>query len=271
MHPRLAYGDGAKINVTSPFLNGYDVIFAGTSAATEPLVYLDDGVVNTLNSLVESGHSASAMAFGEMLIYPPNQGNLVIANGIHLSYGDLTITFANGGSATINGSSNITNNSMFNALGGRYQADPYILNGRLTVSNGSTADFSHAPLQGSGTIDVEAGATVDVNKVAAGLNVDLNGGTLVATNNYGSGLSFLGAIHQAPAGTTDVLYATAATHEVFHGSTGMLDLLDQTGAAVASIKFAGASTLYTTPDGHGGMAITTTHHIGSLPTVFDPH
>jgi hypothetical protein len=269
-HPSVTYGNGARINVTSPFLNGDNVIFTGTSAATEPLVYLDDGVVNTLNSLAVTGHSASALAFGEILIYPPNPGNLVIANGIHLSYGDLTITFANGGSATLNGISSVTNNSTFDALGGRYQADPYILNGSLTVSNHSTADFSFAPLQGGGTVDIETGATVDVSRVAAGLNIDLNSGTLVASNTYGA-MSFLGTIHEAAAGTTDVLNATTAVKEVLHASTGMLDLLDQAGTTVAALKFAGASTLYTTPDGHGGMDITTTHHTGSLPTVFLPN
>ena len=49
---------------------------------------------------------------------------------------------------------------------------------------------------------------------------------------------------------------------------GTLDLLNRTGANVAELKFAGASTLYATADGGGGMDITTAHHIGSLPTIF---
>jgi hypothetical protein len=55
---------------------------------------------------------------------------------------------------------------------------------------------------------------------------------------------------------------------VFHRSTGTLDLLNSTGGNVAELRFSGASTLYATADGSGGMDITTAHHIGSLPAIF---
>ena len=66
------------------------------------------------------------------------------------------------------------------------------------------------------------------------------GGTLVVDPHYRPTLAFLGTISEAPGGVVDVLNATTAVEEIFHRSTGMLDLLDKTGAAVASLKFAGS-------------------------------
>jgi hypothetical protein len=76
-----------------------------------------------------------------------------ITPSTHLSFGNLELGSANGGTWTIDGRSTITNGSTFTASGGRLEADPFILNGRMTVSKGSTADFLTAPVQGSGTID----------------------------------------------------------------------------------------------------------------------
>jgi hypothetical protein len=84
-------------------------------------------------------------------------------------------------------------------------------------------------------------------------------------------MSFLSSTHEAAGGEIDVLNATGANLEVFHRTTGMLDLYHSgsgPSALLASLKFAGDSSLYTTPDGHGGMDITTAHHVGSLPAIF---
>ena len=139
----------------------------------------------------------------------------------------------------------------------------------MDVSSGATASFQPAPLQGNGTIDVDQGGTVDVARVVAGLHMDVDRGGTLVVGSYGSpALGFLGTINEAPGGVVDVLSAPGAVSEIFHRSTGTLDLLNRTGANVAELKFAGASTLYATADGGGGMDITTAHHIGSLPTIF---
>ena len=89
------------------------------------------------------------------------------------------------------------------------------------------------------------------------------GGKLVTSSD----LNFLGTIHEASTGTTDVLNTTNAVEEVFHRSTGVLDLLNKADIDVAELKFAGAWNLDTTPDGQG-YEHTTAHHMGSLPTIF---
>jgi hypothetical protein len=60
--------------------------------------------------------------------------------------------------------------------------------------------------------------------------------------------------------------AADATQEIFHRSTGLLDLVNGSGTTVAALKFSGDRTLFTTPNRSGGMDITTTHHATSLPT-----
>ena len=68
----------------------------------------------------------------------------------------------------------------------------------MLVSNGSTANFSAALLQGSGhnVIDVEGKSTVDVNHVSAGALIEVLNGTLVDRNDNGAGnrMQFLGTI-----------------------------------------------------------------------------
>jgi hypothetical protein len=72
--------------------------------------------------------------------------------------------------------------------------------------------------------------------------------------------------------------ATSATREIFHQASGVMDLLNKSGAQVASVQFAPssheyASTLDLRP-GNGGtvtgsMEITTNPHFpGNLPTTF---
>jgi hypothetical protein len=66
------------------------------------------------------------------------------------------------------------------------------------------------------------------------------GGKLVTS----SGLNFLGTIHEASAGTTDVLNTTNAVEEVFHRSTGVLDLLNKADIDVAEQGRAAQPALY---------------------------
>jgi hypothetical protein len=275
--PSVTYGNGAVIyaqalfagQVSAPYLNGYNVILDGTSAAGGPVVYINNQVINTLNNITVDGSSATAMAYGGLIVYPPDSPALTITHGIDLSFGNLTTGSAVGGSGTLDGNSIVTNHSVLTAIGGRYFAAPLVLNGHMSVSNGSTANFSLLPLQGAGTLEIDAGGTVDVTRVVAGLHLDVDRGGTLVVGSYGSpALGFLGTINEAPGGVVDVLSAPGAVSEIFHRSTGTLDLLNRTGANVAELRFAGASTLYATADGGGGMDITTAHHIGSLPTIF---
>ena len=266
-HPSVTYSSGI---VTNPAIDGDNVILAGTqiSFQTGPVVLFSDGKNHVLNSIVEHG-SPGSLAAGLMDIFPPLNSNVTITHGLHLSFGNLELGSANGGTWAIDGRSTITNGSTFTASGGRLEADPFILNGRMTVSHGSTADFLTAPVKGSGTIDVGAGSTVDLDRVTAGLHVDLAGGSLVTGQVFR--MAFLGTIHESASGSVDVMNTADATQEIFHRSTGMLDLVNGSGTTVAALKFSGDPTLYTTPNGSGGMDITTTHQAASLPTIVMPH
>ena len=266
MRKNVTYGNGAAINVTTPYLNGYNLTLDGTSEASQPFVrFVDTNVLNTLNSINVFGCSEHAMAFGTVLMNPFDQPGLIITNGVHLSHGNLTLGSSDGGTTTIGGLSVVIDHSDFTAWGGRYHADATVLKGAMIVANGSTADFSNASLQGNGTIYMVDDSTLDVRQVSAGLHMDvLNGGTLVVND----GMGFQGTIYETPNAVTDVLNAKTAVKEIFHQSTGVLDLVNQIGADVASLKFAGAATLYTTPNVAGGMDITTGHHVGSLPVIF---
>jgi hypothetical protein len=263
---RVVYGNGVVVNLTTPFLNGDDIVFAGTGTGSS--VIIDDGAVNTWDTLAVTGRSAHAEAHGSVQFNYPNSGSLVLTHGISLSYGNLFLSSQAGGSYTLNGNSVVTNNSTLNTYGGRYQAVPVVLNGNMVVSKGSTADLSHTPLQGNGSIFVSTGATVDLDRVVAGINVYMGDGTVVYSNLPYHRMQFLGAVHEGPFGTTDVLNASNAVEEIFNRSTGVLDLLSGYGTTVAELRFAGGYDLYTTPDGRGNMDITTAHHQGSLPTIF---
>ena len=260
--------------VTNPVINGYEVTFAGAGpgvySGDVPTLVFSDGANHTLTSIIETGHSAQALSYGVAEFSYPRAGNATITYGIHLSYGNLAIGSANGGTWTINGVSTITNDSVLNAWGGRNHADPLVINGWMTVSHGSTADFSFAPVQGRGMIDIESGGTVTADRIAAGLHIYVGcDGKLVTGTVFK--MAFLGTIHETASGVVEVPNAKTVTSELFDRSTGVLDLLDKSGAVVDRLKFSGAHMLYTTPDGHGGMDITTAHHAGSLPVFFAHH
>jgi hypothetical protein len=88
-----------------------------------------------------------------------SSGNLTLTHGISLSNGHLGIENDAGGTVTLNGASTITTDSQFAALGGPGPFAPpgsYVLNGSLTVSHGSIANFQDATLRGPGTINIGA-------------------------------------------------------------------------------------------------------------------
>jgi hypothetical protein len=96
-------------------------------------------------------------------------------------------------------------------------------------------------VRGHGTIGIESGSTVDVDRVVAGLRINLDSGTLVDTRllPWYPGASFLATVHEAAAGVVDVLNASAAVKETFDIRTDMLSLLNESNGIVASVQFAG--------------------------------
>ncbi len=103
----------------------------------------------------------------------PMNASLTLTHGVSLSYGNLAIGGDTGGFVALDGASTVTNDSTFLATGGRYLNGPFVLNGSMTVSHGSTADFRHATLEGHGTVNIDAGSVVDMNTVLAGLHVNV--------------------------------------------------------------------------------------------------
>ena len=93
--------------------------------------------------------------------------------GMHVSYGDVTLGTGNGNSYTLSGVDTITNHSTFTAVGGRYSViglggTSVNLSGSMTVSDHSVANFSNALLAGHGTFDIEFGSIVDAKSIVAG-------------------------------------------------------------------------------------------------------
>jgi hypothetical protein len=260
-------GDAVNITLGRPSLNGDTIHLAGTNVGGEhqPDVNVEDGTNNTWNALDVDGTSASDHDYGTITLGPSHPGNVTFANGINVSYGILTLGSANGGAYIFNGNSYILNDSALIAQGGRYQSDPFIVNGTLGVSGGSTANFTTAPLEGHGTIDVVGSGTVDVGRVLAGLHMDVfKGGELIINN----GMQFQGTIVEDNGGGVDVLNAGSAVREVLHQATDTLDLLNKSGATVADLKFSGDPTLYAASDGRGGMDILTLPVLHPLPITF---
>jgi hypothetical protein len=136
----------------------------------------------------------------------------------------------------------------------------------ITVES-STADFSAAPLAGSGPVNIEFGSTVDVGTVRAGLNFHVDNGMLFL---QGADPSAFGAsITEGAQGKVVVTNAQSAAREIFHTATGTLDLLNKAGGVVEAIKFAAGSREYTSVGAGGQMDITTNAHAAhALPTTF---
>jgi hypothetical protein len=158
----VTYGNGAVFNVTTAYLNGYNLTLDGTSQVSLPFArFVDTDVLNTLNSVNVFGHCEHAMEFGMVLMNPFDQPGLIITNGVHLSHSNLTLGSSDHGTTTIGGLSVVANHSNFTGSGGRYRADVTVLKGAMIVAKGSTADFSNASLQGYGNIYAVGDSTLD--------------------------------------------------------------------------------------------------------------
>ncbi len=251
--------------------------FAGTSLASEPVVtipsfnYLNPTAVYEVNKISARGTAAHPV-YGEVNVAPISTG-FTIENGIHVSEGNVQLNRADGGIITLGGKSTVSHDSTVSVYGGRYQGDQLTFNNaKLTVSGNSTFDSHTSPLTGTGTIDIEHGSTLDTKGFTAGLHIN-DSGTLDFT--YGA-LPYPGA--QGPinlANNGDVHIGTGfgspstITSAVLHSATDFLDLLGPTAGAppLMSLQFSGDPKLYVTPDGHGGMDITTHHKANSLQTM----
>ena len=134
---------------------------------------------------------------------PSTGDNLTLTHGVTLSYGDLNIFGDIGGGVTLDGASTVTNDSTFTATGGRSLVSPFVLNGSMTVSNQSTADFHNATLEGHGTVNIEAGSTVDMSTVLRLRSMWPRAANSLAARQWSSptDLSFQGTINEAAGDT----------------------------------------------------------------------
>lgn len=224
-----------------------------------------------LNNVMADGWYPGHEAFGQVKLEGPYDGTVTIDYGVSLSFGHVTLGTVDGGAYVLNGASKVDNYSTFTAYGGRYgpmgDGDWFNVNGTMSVTNHSIADFDNATLAGTGTIHVSSSGTVDVNHIIAGLHMNVDkGGTLFLHNPNSAG-----RINLAAGGAVFVAGASDAMKEVFHEATGTLDLLNRSGVQVASLKFAPGSHEYTSAASfHGGLLEITTNHamVGNLHTTF---
>jgi hypothetical protein len=212
--------------------------------------------------------------YGKVIFNAPNAGTADFVHGVIASNANITLgtnppgnsLLGTEGKFILDGNSWIGDNSTLTAQSDRSGliglGDPYDLRGSLTVTNNSVADFKTAPLHGSGTINIEAGGTVDLQLLAAGLhaNVDKGGLLFLAQPNAA------GIINEAAGGTVAVV-GLGATHEIFHQASGVLDLLNKSGAQVASLQFAPGSHEYA-KQAPGGLMDITIGAAHALPTIF---
>jgi hypothetical protein len=276
----IRLGNNQSYTFLAPITVGpYPIIdFAATNPAQPAHVILGGPSTAGQNSRVwtlravdgvgEPGHKV----YGSVTIQP-YYGSVVLQQGVALSEANVTFGVNGGGAGpfVFNGASTVTDSSVLTANGGRYASlglgSPYVINGSMSVTNNSVANFANVTVKGPGTIHVGSGSTVDMQAIAAGLHVDVDKGgklSLLYPNSTGT-------INESAGGAVFIGGATTATKEVFHEASGTLDLLNKSGAQVASLKFAPGSHEYTsTAPIHGGLLEITTNPmmVGNLHTTF---
>jgi hypothetical protein len=274
--PQISIQADNDVTYTIPLINGYNVFLDGVDGNGGGLTFAD-GTGNTLNAIYVPGGDS-----GSVVVDPTS--SLTLTHGVSLSNGNLTINNLSVGAVTLDGASTVANESTFRAEGppGPFsQRGSFVLNGSLTVSNGSTANLQDAAVQGHGTVNIGAGNaeafgnTVLMDAVLAGIHVNVGKGSeLILQNlrNPGGAISFHGTISEAAGSTIEVYGAQTAVREIFHTATGTLDLLNKVGTQVASLQFAPGSREYTSisPNAQGQYATITTdaHAAHTLPTIF---
>ena len=269
-----AYGNYVRPQLTQK-LYGSDIKLKGTSLGVEPSVQVGKAGVTTypyIGSLILNG-SPEQHAYGDISLAILGT-NLAIAGGVHMSYGNLEIISGTHDATFLYGDSTITNNSSLLYGGGRYHNDPLYLNGTLTVDKHSTADIRNSTLLGNGTINIEGNSEVDIRALSDNISVNVDKGMLFVYGWNGPNPAH-GFIQEGSKGTIDIQTYGAANAQalMFHRDSGIVDLVDfrtlNSTGPITSIRLAGTQTAYATPDGHGGMDITTARHANSLPTIFE--
>ena len=181
---------------------------------------------------------------------PSTGDNLTLTHGVTLSYGNLNIFGDMGGTVTLDGASTVTNDSTFTATGGRSLVSPFVLNGSMTVSNQSTADFHNATLEGHGTVDIECWQHRRYEYRFGWASCQRGQGrriTLAACqwSIPGRICPFMAQSMKRPAHTSLFTERSRRSGRSFHTATGTLDLLNKAGAQIASLQFAPGSREYT--------------------------
>jgi hypothetical protein len=275
MHPPL-FGNGTELVVLNTSQLAADLAgsntlqLGGTNAAAQPVVSIDDGTTNTIGEIIVGASrqfNPHVAYFGEVIVDPFT--TLTVTHGVKLLHGSLLIANA-GVNVTLGGLSIVGDGSTLTLAGGRSQDDPITLNGILAVGGRSVVDSRDAPIQGGGLIDVEAGGTVDLNTVRAGLHIDVDRGGMLLLQDPLTGLppSMQGVIREGSGGLIVLDGAVGETKEVFHTATGVMDLLSAGGAVVAALDFAVGSREYAAIGAGGAVDISSTPIRGGLPVSF---
>jgi hypothetical protein len=274
----LQLGNSQSMTIPSPTDPPLAIQFTGTDPAHISIVTLGTIAGTTVwpiydvTAIGSPGHTV----YGAINLVPYSD-MIDIQHGVTVSNGNLSLGTMVGGKYTLDGNSVVTNNSTLTTYGGRYQVDPVFLNGKLTVANNSSADFSHGTLTGSGSVHIEDSSAVTMKTVLAGLHVDVDNGGKLSLLYPGNSV---GMIHEeagaqiyfgmTPMAAPNVL--KTVTSEIFHEASGMLDLLDQSNTQVASVQFTPGSREYVSHVSAMHMyslEITTTPIAGlGIPTTF---
>ena len=263
--------NGQSLTFTADQSGSDSLAFVGNTNASGQAPGASFVGANTLSGITDIG-SVGAPGEGALYLMPNSS---LTTGGLNVNGATLWINERPGASMTFNGTTQVANGSTLTAAGSG-GTGKYIVNGSMNIDGSSTVNMDYVAINGTGTLHLSGpDALLRAGTVGAGETVVLDGGMLSLTN----GLSFAGTITASSPATSriganssvDIYNAMGAVQETFNRSTGVLDLFNAAGGAVASLKFAGAGDLYATPTtglSTNYIAISSMHSASSLAATF---
>jgi hypothetical protein len=226
---------------------------------------------NALAYLVDAG-SEGAMGHGAIAV---DTGATLATNGMLVSSATMTLSERFGANLVLGGVSRVVHGSTLTATLFRGYGT-YTVNGVLAIDGSSTVNMNYVSVTGNGLFHLTGeDSLLRMGSVGADNTVVLDGGML----SLADGMNFHGTItDSAPSASrigtfssVDVYNAVSAVRETFNETTGMLNLFDASGSAVANLKFAGTGDLYAAPTtGLATNYVAITSHPGGLPVTITP-
>jgi hypothetical protein len=252
-------GDAAGVNYT---LTGGELDFQGPTAPQIPSTVYDIGTVDGYGD-IQVGNASNAVT--------------VVATGIQIQTGGLSITEATSGSAVanfvINGNSTLQQGSLqVEQVGAGAMVSGAVENdGTMTLDD---SQVQMGMLSGKGLLDLTNGSTVNLLGAASSETIDLSSGTLIVgpdASNHSNAMQFLAPVTDFGATSELTLAATHATAMLYGGSSPSAAewLLYDGATQVASllIKTSGSSPLQASYDPTTNAVTLATHDIGSGQTL----